>query len=109
MLLIARVNLPMPLQNIAWFVIQDVSLMKESATGQCRQTVQKWIIIQGSVFSVKRNIFIIRLPRNVFILNQIFVISMMEEGNVSFARRTIFLHQGFVFALVLSQNLIIVK
>jgi hypothetical protein len=61
------------------------------------------------VFSVKRNIFIIRLPRNVFILNQIFVISMMEEGNVSFARRTIFLHQGFVFALVLCQNLIIVK
>jgi hypothetical protein len=61
------------------------------------------------VFSVKRNIFIIRLPRNVFILNQIFVISMMEEGNVSFARRTIFLHQGFVLALLLSQNLIIVK
>lgn len=105
---IVPANLLIHKRNIAWFATQAANSMKEFAIGQCRLIAQRSTIIQANVSYANRNIFITRLQKNVPTPNQIIVISMMEEGNVSSASKTISLHQGFVSALALSPNLITV-
>lgn len=95
-------------QNTAWFATQAVNSMKESVIGPCLPTAQKLTTIQVNVSSANRNISIIRQQRNVFTQSQVSVILMMEEGNASSVSKTIFLHQGYAFALALYQNLITV-
>jgi len=94
----APANSQIPKQNTAWSATQAANSMKESATGQCLPTVQKSTTIQGSVFFANRNIFIIRLQRNVSTLSLISVILMMEEENASSASKTTFSLQDFASA-----------